>query len=177
VRALRRLLGLDPDVDEARDTETVARIAAELDELPLEQARFLAAFAYVLARLARADLEISGAETREMGELVRKFSDLSAPQATLVVLAAKTYATTLGGTENYIVTRQFRELSNRAQRIDLMRCLFAVAAADQDISSVESAEITQIGNELGFTREEVAGLRAAFRDQLAVFKSAENRED
>ncbi len=177
MRALRRLLGLDTDVDEARDTETFARIAAELDELPLEKARFLAAFAYVLARLARADLDISGAETREMGELVRKFSDLSAPQATLVVLAAKTYATTLGGTENYIVTRQFRELSNRAQRIDLMRCLFAVAAADQDISSVESTEITQIGNELGFTREEVAGLRAAFRDQLAIFKSVENRED
>ncbi len=174
MRSLRRLLGLDTDADEVRDTETVARIAAELDQLEPDRARFLAAFAYVLARVARADLEVSDAESREMVELVRACSDLPLPQATLVVLIAKTHATALGGTENYLVTRQFRDLADRAQRIDLLRCLFAVAAADEGISAVENAEITQIGSELGFTREEIAALRAGFRDQLAVLKNAES---
>lgn len=177
MRTLRRLLGLETELDEVRDTETVARIAAELDQLEPDRARFLAAFAYVLARVARADLEISDAETRKMVELVREFSDLPPAQATLVILMAKTHATTLGGTENYLVTRQFRELSTRGQRIDLVRCLFAVAAADENISSVENAEITQIGSELGFTREEIAGLRASFRDQLSVLQNAKSTED
>ena len=175
MRALRNILGLEtqerPQADAARDTETVARIAAELEQLEPDEARFLAAFAYVLARVAGADLEISEAETQEMIGSVREFSDLQPAQATLVVLIAKSHATALGGTENYVVTRQFRTLASRPQRIGLMRCLFAVAAADENISSVENAEISQIGAELGFTSEEVAGLRSAFRDQLAVMKS------
>ena len=40
------------------DTESIRRIVAELDALPLEQRRFVAGFAYVLARAAHADLEI-----------------------------------------------------------------------------------------------------------------------
>ena len=146
------------------------RIAAELDALPPAEARFLAAFAFVLARVARADLEISGEETEQMLKLVREYSTLSEAQALLVVQMAKTQATALGGTENYLVTRQFKDMSNRAQRVDLLRCLFAVAAADQNISVVENTEITQIGEELGFSSTEIASVRAAYRDQLSVLK-------
>ena len=163
-------MGLDDAPDEARDTATVRRIARELDALPATEARFLAAFAYVLARVARADLEISGEETDEMVKLVREYSTLSEAQALLVVQMAKTQATALAGTENYLVTRQFKEMSNRAQRVDLLRCLFAVAAADNNISVVESTEITQIGQELGFSSQEIASVRAAYRDQLSVLK-------
>ena len=164
------MVGLDDAPDEARDTATVRRIARELDALPATEARFLAAFAYVLARVARADLEISGEEMDTMVKLVREYSTLSEAQALLVVQMAKTQATALAGTENYLVTRQFKEMSNRAQRVDLLRCLFAVAAADNNISVVESTEITQIGQELGFSSQEIASVRAAYRDQLSVLK-------
>jgi uncharacterized tellurite resistance protein B-like protein len=171
MRALRRLLGLDDDrVSDARDTATVRRIAGQLDALPAEEARYLAAFAYVLARVARADLEVSPEEGAEMAQALRGCSTLSEAQALLVVQMAKTQAAALGGTENYLVTRQFKELSNRAQRVDLLRCLFAVAAADENVSHLESTEITAIGLELGFSREEIAGVRAAWRDQLSVLK-------
>ena len=177
MRGLRRLLGLDAGsaaggADTDTDTETVARIAAELEQLPRDEARFLAAFAYVLARVAGADLDVSAEETREMVERVQQLGELSEAQATLVVTIAKSQAITLGGTENYVVTRQFRELSTRAQRISLLRCLFAVAAADESISSVENDEITAIGTELGFGREEIAGVRGAYRDRLEVLKGA-----
>ena len=172
MRALRRLLGLDADArSAANDTATVRRIAAELDSLPAEEARFLAAFSYVLARVARADLEISSEESEQMIRLVREGSALTEAQALLVVQMAKTQVTALGGTENYLVTRQFREISNRAQRVDLLRCLFAVAAADDNVSHVENTEITAIGLELGFSGEEIASVRAAYRDQLSVLKN------
>jgi len=173
MRSLRRLLGLDEErASDARDTATVRRIARQLDALPPDEARFLAAFAYVLARVARADLEISEAESAEMSRVLREHSTLSEAQALLVVQMAKTQAAALGGTENYLVTRQFRELSDRAQRVDLLRCLFAVAAADDSISNVEDGEITAIGLELGFAREEIAAVRAGWRDRLAVLKEA-----
>ena len=171
MRSLRRLLGIGSDLPgDARDTETVRRIAAKLDALPVAEARYLAAFAYVLARVARADLEISAEESEQMTRLVREWSALDEAQALLVVQLAKTQAVALGGTENYLVTRQFKELSSRAQRVDLLRCMFAVAAADRNISSIENAEITAIAIELDFTDAEIASLRAGYREHLAVLK-------
>jgi uncharacterized tellurite resistance protein B-like protein len=171
MRALRRILGMDGvAASDANETATVRRIAAELEALPPADARFLAAFAYVLARVARADLDISSDESEKMIGLVRACSSLSEAQALIVVQMAKTSAIALGGTENYLVTRQFKEISNPAQRVDLLRCLFAVAAADQSVSHVENSEITAIGLEIGFSGEEIASIRAAYRDQLSVLK-------
>ena len=52
------------------DTETVRRIAAQLDALPVDRARYLAAFAYILTRAAAADMEISDLEARAIEQLV-----------------------------------------------------------------------------------------------------------
>ncbi len=171
MRSLLRLLGLsDTEQPESRDTATVRRIAAELDKLDPGEARFLAAFAYVLTRVAHADYEVSEDEVREMERLVRELSDLGESQAALVVQIAKTQAVTLGATENYVVTRQFREVSTREQRLSLLRCLFAVAAADESISEVENTAITLIATELGLTQPEVVAARSVYRDKLAVLK-------
>ena len=42
-----------------RETETVRKIVAALDSMEPERARFIAAFAFILCRVARADLHIS----------------------------------------------------------------------------------------------------------------------
>ncbi len=175
VRSLRKLLGLEtPDAAaadaDARDTQTVRRIAAELDKLEPQEARFLAGFAYVLSRVAHADLEISPEEVDTMERLVRERGGLSSAQAALVVQIAKAQSSQFGGTEDYVVTRQFRELSTHEQRVGLLRCLFAVAVADDEISNAEDQQIAQIANELGLSQRDVAALRGEHRDQLAVLK-------
>ena len=60
------------DTNKNADTETVRRIAAELNALSTDEARYLGAYAYVLVRTARADLHISEVETQKMEELVAK---------------------------------------------------------------------------------------------------------
>jgi uncharacterized tellurite resistance protein B-like protein len=156
---------------DAGDTATVRRIAAELDRLPAETAKYLAGFAYVLARVAHADLEIDGDETREMERIATSLADLSEAEAVLVVQIAKSQAKLLGATENYVVTREFRKHATDEQRGKLLQCLFAVAAADGTISAEESAEIAAIGEELGFTRPEINSLRSSYRDKLSEFQN------
>lgn len=168
--SLLRFIGLESRRAGTGDTETVRRIAANLDALPPERARYLAAFAYVLARVASADLRIDETETAKMQEIVSAYAELPDGAAALVVEIAKSQAKLLGGTENYVVTREFVKISTREQRVDLLRCLFAIGAADGSISSAESAEIASIAEELGFTRPEVNGLRAQYRDQLSELK-------
>jgi len=176
MRSLRRFIGLEPPIDRERaDTATVRRIAGELDKLPIDQARYLAAFAYVLARVAAADHDVSEEEVMEMERCVHDLGDLGDAETALVVRIAKSQATTLGATENYVVTRQFRELSTHGQRLGLLRCLFAVAAADQNVSELENTEISLIGSELGLTAPEVGAARSAYREYLAVLKGLPTR--
>jgi len=77
----------------------------------------------------------------------------------------------LGGTENYVVTREFRKMSTLEQRGQLLQCLYAVAAADGTISSIESSEIVGIAEELGFTRAEANALKSQYREKLSVLQT------
>ena len=173
MRSIRRWLGLEEsDSREARDTETVRRIASELDRLDADDARYIASFAYVLARVAHADLEISPVEVSEMERRVAELGELPPAQAALVVQIAKTQSLTLGGTEDYVVTRQFRDQSTRDQRLALLRCLYAIAAADDDVSHLEDSEIGKVATELGLTTTELAAARSAYREYLAVLKDS-----
>jgi uncharacterized tellurite resistance protein B-like protein len=168
--SLLRFLGLGGAPAEARESDTIRRIAGELAHLPPDQAKYLATFAYVLARIANADLSIDATETAEMERIVHRIAGLPTPAAALVVQIAQSQARNLGGTQDYLVTRQFRLIATREQRADLLACLYAVAAADGTIRSEESAEIVKIGEELGFTRAEANSLRGEYRDKLAEFK-------
>ena len=168
--SLLRFLGISEPAPSTRETATVREIAARLERLPAEKARYLAGFAYVLARVAHADLEFTEDETREMHRIVTELATLESGEADLVVEIAKSQARLLGGTENYVVTREFREHSSKAQRGQLLACLYVVAAADGTISGAEAAEIVAIAEELGFTRAEANSLRARYRDELAEFQ-------
>ncbi len=174
--SLLRFLGLGNDPAEKKtdgrgDTDTVRRIASQLERLDAETAKYLAAFAYVLARVAHADLEIDDAETEAMTRSIRGLASLSDGEVSLVVEIAKSQARLLGGTENYVVTREFRGMTTAQQRGELLQCLYAVAAADGTISGYESSELVKIGEELGFTRAEANSLRSQYRDKLAEFQT------
>jgi uncharacterized tellurite resistance protein B-like protein len=170
--SLLRFLGIakEAPAPAGGDSRTVREIAAKLERLPPESARYLAGFAYVLARVAHADLEIHPAEAEEMQRTVRVLAGLSADEADLVVEIAKSQARLLGGTENYVVTREFRRTTTPLQRAQLLECLYAVTAADGTISTAESREIANVAEELGFTRAEANALRTRYREKLAEFQ-------
>jgi uncharacterized tellurite resistance protein B-like protein len=170
--SLLRFLGVakEASASAAGETKSVREIAAKLERLPPETARFLAGFAYVLARVANADLQIAPAEADEMRRTVRALAGLSADEADLVVEIAKSQARLLGGTENYVVTREFRRTSTPLQRAQLLECLYAVTAADGTISTAESREIANVAEELGFTRAEANALRSKYKEKLAEFQ-------
>jgi uncharacterized tellurite resistance protein B-like protein len=172
---LLRLLGIGGVPAEERrggigDTETVRRIARELEAIEVERARYIAAFAYVLGRVAYADRDISDDETLVMTHLVTELGKIPEEQAALVVEIAKKQNELFGGTENFLVTREFRDLSNRQQREELLHCLFAVAAADDSISSDEEAQVRQIASELGLDPREYVHVRSAYNDKREVVR-------
>ena len=152
------------------DAATMRRIAAKLASFPPEQARYLAAFAYILGRVAHADSHFSEEETRKMQEIVQVLGHLPETQAVLAVEIAKSEVRLLGGTDNYLVTRQFKEMATPKQRMELLDCAFAVSAADQSITALEEGQVRQISRELGMTHADFITARAAYLEHLEALK-------
>jgi uncharacterized tellurite resistance protein B-like protein len=152
------------------DTETVRRIAGELDKLEPARARHLAALAYILSRVAGADHRFADEETDKMVELIRREDGIPEDQALLVVEIAKNQNRLFGSTENYLVTREFRQIASDAERRQLLDWLFAVSAADDSITSEEDAQIRQIASELGVPHDEVIELRLKWSEKRTVLR-------
>jgi len=162
--------GGGPGAAPTAESESVREIIRTLDRLEPDKARFLAAFAYILGRVARADLVISEAESGEMERLLVQQGGLAPEQAILVVQMAKSQHELFGGTENYLVTREFNRIATQDQKLALLQCLFSVSASDEWISLVEDNEIRRIASELKITHADYIKSRSAWRDQLAILK-------
>jgi uncharacterized tellurite resistance protein B-like protein len=158
--------GVDPG-----ETDTVRRIVGELEALPLERAKYLAAFAYILTRAAAADLDISDAEMRVIEGIVVEHGGLSEAQAVLVAQMARNQSLLFGATEDYLVTRQFRDLSSPEQRLELLRCCYLVGAADDTITVEESDTLQEIAKELDVDRAAVNAIRHEFEPKLAAIQA------
>ena len=162
----------DPDLQShSREVDTIRRIVGTLESLEPARAKHIAAFAFILSRVANADSHISEKETREMEQVVMKWGHLPEEQAVLVVQIAKHQNMLFGGTENFIVTRMFRDAATREQKEDLLHCLFAVSAADDSISALEESTVAQIARELGLSHRDQIEIRSHYRDKRAVFKN------
>lgn len=167
------LLGIgknSPAAQPGGQTETVRKIVDALDQMEPEQARYLAAFGYILSRLARADLKVSAVETRVMERAVVEHSGIPEEQAIIAIQIAKNQNALFGGTEDFLVTREFNKISTRDQKLALLDCLYSVAAAEHLISVTEDNEIKQIASELRLDHPDVVAVRSRYRDHLAVLK-------
>lgn len=162
---LRSWLGI-PDDATAGDHEALRDVLDALDRLEPERARHLAAFAYLLGRIAHADQHVSAEETRAMEDHVAHEGQIPREQAMLVVGLAKTSNLLFGGTANFLVAREFAKNASYEQKLALLRCLFAVSASEGRISVAEENEIQRMARELKVEHSDLVKLRLAHREHL-----------
>lgn len=171
LKSIRSWLGLErpddtPDLKPLRDT------LEALDGLEPERARYLGAFAYLLGRVAHADQHVSPEETRVMEALVTEHGGVAADQAVVVVHLAQANNRLFAGTANFLIAREFAAMADYDQKLALMRCLFAVAATDDAISTTEEGEIHRIARELRIDQPDLVALRVAHRRHLPGLSGA-----
>jgi uncharacterized tellurite resistance protein B-like protein len=163
---------LNSSSEHSSETETVRKITQALDKLDPGRAKYIAAFAYLLGRVARADMSISPEETELIEKTMMERGGMPEEQAILVVQIAKTQNILFGGTENFLVSREFNSISSHEEKMVLLDCLFAVAAADASIATIEDNEISQIADELRIEHRDFIAVKSKYRDWLAVLKDS-----
>jgi uncharacterized tellurite resistance protein B-like protein len=153
------------------ETATVRKIVARLEALPPERARLLAGAAYVVSRAANADMRISPEEVALMERTLVERAGVTEAEAVIIVEIARQQARLFGSTEDFLVTREFRQAAPPELRLAVLRACFLVAAADDEISASESATLRQIANELEIEAADFDAVRAAHREQLSVIRA------
>jgi len=153
------------------DTATVRRIVGQLEALPPDRARLLAGAAYVVSRAANADLEITDDEVDLMERTLVERTGVTEAEAVIVVEIARQQARMFGSTEDYLVTREFKRVSTPEQRLGVLRACFQVAAANDEISSPESAVLSEIAAELDIEPADFDAVRSEHREQLSVVRA------
>jgi uncharacterized tellurite resistance protein B-like protein len=164
LESLRAWLRLGPE--QPRDPGPLAETLEALDHLEPERARFLAAFAYILGRIAHADRHVSPEETRAMEAIVRDEGQLAPDQAVVVVQLATKSNLLFGGTADFLVARELATLATYEQKLSLLRCLFALSSIDNSISIAEEGELHRTANELRIDRADLVALRVAHQQHL-----------
>jgi uncharacterized tellurite resistance protein B-like protein len=171
LNAILKTLGFDVEVDEAPGAgDALDRMARALEAMPRAEARYVAAFAYLLSRVAHADHSLTDAERDAMERLIAERADLAPEQARIVIGLATAQSMAVRGTQDFVVTREFARLATPAQKRALIDCLFAVSASDASIITAEDNEIRRIASEIGVEHGEVVAIRQRYRDHLAVLR-------
>jgi uncharacterized tellurite resistance protein B-like protein len=143
----------------------------QLEALPPDRARLLAGAAYVVSRAANADLEITDDEVDLMERTLVERTGVTEAEAVIVVEIARQQARMFGSTEDYLVTREFKRVSTPEQRLGVLRACFQVAAANDEISSPESAVLSEIAAELDIEPADFDAVRSEHREQLSVVRA------
>jgi uncharacterized tellurite resistance protein B-like protein len=151
-------------------TESVQKVIVALKDREPNESAYLAGFAFLLSRVAHADGEISGQERKKIEDIVTKTGNLSAADSKLIAEIVANQTIIFGATENYLVAREFKETSSYQQRLELMECLFQVAAVDSSVSKEEEAELKLLAQELMVKDYDFTAIRSRFNEHRDVLK-------
>jgi uncharacterized tellurite resistance protein B-like protein len=159
-------LGLSEETEPA--LAGLDQIERALEALDPARARHIACFAYILGRVARADHQVTADESSEMERLIAERTGLPVDQAALVVRLATAHGLRHGGTEDFLVTREFARIADRDQRLALLDCLFALSSTDRSIVTLEDNEVRRIASELKLEHADFIAARTAYLQHLKV---------
>jgi uncharacterized tellurite resistance protein B-like protein len=170
--SILKWLGLQSD-SEAADNQ-LHEIEVALEAHGPERARYLACFAYILTRAAKADHHVSDGEARLMEQLVAERAGVDAEQAALIVRIARD-AGRSRGTDDYLITREFERIASRDEKLALLDCLFAIAAADSPILTTEDNEVRRVASELKLEHADYIDVRRRHLEHLNVLRRPEQQ--
>jgi uncharacterized tellurite resistance protein B-like protein len=171
--SLLKWLGLDraPNTQEFDSLTEAETMLAGLDAA---RRRYVACFAYILTRSARADHQVTDGEALEMGRILAAHTGIPDTQAAAIVRLAGIQARRSGGTDDFVVTREFDRVASHEQKVALIDALFTVSSVDASIVTVEDNEIRRIAKELKIEHSEDIAVRARHLENLQVLKQKES---
>lgn len=170
--SLLRRLGLGGSAPERPDAGLTAAVRDHFAHLPAERGELIAAFAGLLMRVAHADQDVSGAEDAALRRLVSEHAGLSQEETAALVTILTAQLERVAGIDYALLTRTLNDHASRDEKLHLIDCLYAIAAADDVASVVEDEEIRSVARALMISHRELIEIRRRYAERLEVIQDA-----
>ncbi len=169
---LWKIFGIEKDG--RSDDQELGRLFSGIDELLHDSAddeiKYVTGFAGLLGKVAYADMEISDDELTRMGAVLATTLSLRESQVKAIVDMLQKHSVQLFSIEDYRYVRMINQACDKAQKIELIEAMFAVASADESVSSEEDSAIYVVSKGVGLSHKEFVTVRARFKEYLEVLK-------
>lgn len=157
--------------DDLNVGEILTHLRTKLVGVEPAEVKYVAALAGLMGRVAFADFHFSDEEKSHVKKVLTETISLPEKEVDALVqlIAEKTKA--LSGIEDYLYTREIREQKSREERKKIIIALFALAASDDSISTVENEEIRKISRAFQLSPNDFKEVRRMYSEKLAVLKT------
>ena len=135
-----------------------------------EDIKLITGFAGLLGKVAYADMEISDVEINRIRSVLSNTLHLSHKQVDSIIELLAKNRVQLFSVEDYLYTRLINAVCDKEQKMDLLKALFTVAAADESVSAEEEAAIRIVSKGLFLSHGDFISIRVQFKEHLDVLK-------
>jgi len=142
------------------------KLTIEADE---EALAYASLFGGLLGHVAAVHEGISAEETAVLKQQLKDTAGFDDEAIALIVSVVEASATR--GLDPFSMTRTFYVLSSKAQREQLVNCLFDIAGADDDLAHVEVEAVRDIAYGLKFSHREFIDAKLRYRERAKKRKS------
>ncbi len=156
------------------DKEQLGKLHAKLSDMlqnhSEDEVKWIAAYAGLLGKVANADTSLDKKELGVIQELLGRHVELEAEQVRDILSLFEEHRVRLLSIEDYIYIRLANETADRKRKLELIRALFCVAAADGVISGGEENEIRRVTQGLGLSHRDYIEARLEFKEHLSIHR-------
>ena len=135
-----------------------------------QEIRYITGFAGLLGKIAYADMDTSEVELTRIRKILGERMRLSGRRIDPILKLLDEEHAKLFSIEDYIYIRLLNDACDKAQKVDVVRALFEVAAADESVSAEEDAALWTVAKGLRLSHREFIGVRTEFKKHLDVLK-------
>jgi uncharacterized tellurite resistance protein B-like protein len=170
---LKKLFGISKDRKGGEEDlgELFAGVQAILKDCSEGDIQLITGFAGLLGKVAYADMEISKVEIDRIRAVLSGLEHVNRNQADLIIELLGRHSARLFSIEDFIYIRLLNGILDKPGKMDLLKALFKVAAADQSVSAEEDASIWTAAKGLKLSHRDFISVRSEFAKHLDVLKS------
>lgn len=117
--------------------------------------RYIAAVAVLLVQVASADGRFTRGEEQKLRELLTHIKGLKPADIDVVARGLEGTVTELTDEERAVCVRELKAICDGRERLEVLRLLAKVAAADGKLSSAERTELRQVAEDLAVPEDEL----------------------
>lgn len=153
------------------ESELAAVIQNAIPDADTETHAIVVAVAGLLGCISYADRDFSQEEKERSRKLLRTIHGISEHSAQLIVAALEKNIIRISTVEAPRYCRALVQLADRELRLEVLKMLLEIAAADEHIAQEEVVLLRQITKSLGLEQVEYNALQAEYKQLLSALSS------